>query len=108
MKTFDGILEALRQGRYRVTDHAADEMADDGISEQDLLDATKSGEVIEDYPNAFPFPACLVLAHVAGDPSVPLHAVWAFDETPCYAVLVTAYRPDPDRWSADFRTRGRP
>jgi hypothetical protein len=34
-----------------------------------------------------------------------MHAVWAVDATACYAFLVTAYRPDPARWTPDFRNR---
>lgn len=101
-----GIQDALRAGRYRVTGHAADELLDDALGEGDVLRATLSGEVIEDYPDALPFPACLVLCGLESGELV--HAVWAYDATTCYAVLVTAYRPDPSRWSPDFRQRVKP
>jgi hypothetical protein len=78
-------------------------MIADDLLEIELLEATQGGEVIEDYPNAFPFPACLVLGHVT--PSLPVHLVWAFDATRDYSVLVTVYCPDPSRWSDDFRKR---
>lgn len=105
MEPLDGIVDALRNGRYRITDHAADELAADDIAERDLIVATASGEVIEDYPEAFPFPACLVLGALTEMPAGPVHAVWALDPESCYAFLVTAYRPDPTRWSSDLRRR---
>ncbi len=78
-------------------------MLDDNIGENEVIDATLSGELIEDYPTAFPFPACLLLGRLPA--SAPVHAVWALDRATCYAFLVTAYRPDPARWTPDFRTR---
>jgi hypothetical protein len=50
-------------------------MLADALGERDILSATLAGEVIEDYPKAFPFPACLVLGRTPDDASV--HAVWA-------------------------------
>ena len=34
----------------------------------------------------------------------PVHSVWAYNREPEFAVLITTYRPDPDRW-IDWRTR---
>jgi hypothetical protein len=99
----DDIQAALRAGAYRVTGHAADEMLDDEIAEPDLIAATLAGEVIEDYPTAFPFPACLLLGQLPDGSAV--HAVWAYDAATCYSFLVTAYRPDPARWTPDLRRR---
>lgn len=103
MPILGDIQAALRAQAYRVTGHAADEMLEDGIGEQELLAATLAGEGIEDYPPAFPFPACLVLGHLPD--GAPVHAVWALDAATCYAFLVTTYRPDPARWTDDFRSR---
>ena len=97
------IRTALRSGQYRVSLHAAEEMLADELSESQVLIATDSGEVIEDYPSAFPFPACLMLGHTPE--SVPIHAVWAFEAGACYAVLITVYKPEPARWTVDLRTR---
>jgi hypothetical protein len=100
------VQKAIAQSHYRITDHGAEEMIADDLLEVELIAATQAGEVIEDYPGAFPYPACLVLGETA--PSSPLHLVWAFDATRDYAVLVTVYRPDPARWSADYRKRVKP
>jgi hypothetical protein len=99
----DDICTSLRYQRYRISGHAADEMLADAIEEPQVVHATLVGEVIEDYPTAFPCPACLVLGRTSEN--FPIHAVWAFDPVTCYAVLVTVYQPDPARWTADLRRR---
>ena len=103
MSILADIQEAIAQQRYRVTGHAASELAQDRIDEIELLAATRNAEVIEDYPALKPCPACLVLGHA--NPGQPIHAVWAYAATDARAILVTAYRPDPELWSKDFRQR---
>jgi hypothetical protein len=69
----DEVRAALNSRQYRISGHAVDEMLADALGERDILSATLAGEVIEDYPKAFPFPACLVLGRTPDDASV--HAV---------------------------------
>lgn len=99
----DDILAALANGNYQISRHAAEAMADDTIDEEELLNATRSGEVIEDYPSAWPCPAALVLG--SAGPHRPIHMVWAHEAAKSRAILITVYRPDPTRWTPDFRTR---
>ena len=105
MATFDEVRTAIRSGRYRVTDHAADEIIADDLTRREVVEATldDDAEVIENYQKSKPNPSCLVLLRLADED--PVHAVWAFDVPKSYAVLRTVYRPDPARWSADFRKR---
>ena len=39
------------------------------------------------------------------DTREPGHAVWAYHVASGYTLLVTAYRPDPSRWDAEFKKR---
>ena len=76
----------------------------DDISLRDLTSTLEDAIEIEDYPEFGKGPAVLAL-HYDRD-SEPVHVVWGIpkgDTAP--AVLITAYRPDPDRWAPDFRRR---
>jgi len=35
----------------------------------------------------------------------PVHSVWAYNEESGFAVIVTVYRPDPERWEPDWKSR---
>lgn len=105
MPILEDVQAAVAAGRFRVTRHAVIEMGNDDVDLPELLDATRTGEAIEDYPTARPFPACLVLGHATLG---SLHAVWAYDAASTHAMLVTVYRPDPAKWSLDFRQRVKP
>ena len=99
------IQRAVMAGRYRFTDHGEEERDADDLTETEVLGGTADGKIIEDYPTALPMPACLVLGQLPD--GAPLHTVWAYDAQNDYAVLITVYRPDPSRWSADFHVRVR-
>jgi hypothetical protein len=86
-----------------VSEHAYDEAVEDGLSVVAVIDETPRGEAIEHYPTDPRGPSCLVLLAVEGDQ--PVHAVWGFDDAAGRAILITVYRPDPERWSDDFRER---
>ena len=52
-------------------------MMERSISRSDVLSAICSGEIIEDYPEDFPLPNCLILEIVN---KKPIHVVVAQDE----------------------------
>ena len=102
--TFDQIKRLVMDDSIRVSQHAFRRLAAHSIVSDDLVASIASGMVIEDYPTYHIGPAVLVLQADAN--GTPLHAVWGLEKgTIEPAVLVTAYRPDPALWSADFRTR---
>ena len=79
-------------------------IADDNIFVRDLLATIDGSHVIEDYPNYHKGPAVLVLQKDRYNK--PVHVVWGIPKGKSSpAVLVTAYRPDPNRWSNDFMRR---
>ena len=90
------IIEAIRANRVRITDHADEEAEDDRLMFDEIYFSVFHGEIIEDYPTDKPYPSCLIYGQTfSGD---PVHSVWAYNAQSQWAVLVTVYRPDPDRW----------
>ena len=77
-------------------------MRDDNLTTVDLLDAIKNFEIIEEYPNAKPFPACLLLCWLKGKD--PLHLVCALPERVDMLIIVTTYIPSKEEWP-DYRRR---
>lgn len=102
--TFERILELIARREVRVSEHGYDELAHDGILVREVLVGARQGLVIEDYPNYPKGPSVLVLQQ--DERGRPIHVVWGIPRN-CSdpAVVVTAYRPDPERWTADFRRR---
>ena len=92
------------RGEYRVSQHGFRELVADDILAEDALAGVAAAVVIEDYPDTRKEPSILVLQHDRD--GLPIHVMWGIPKaegTP--AVLVTAYRPAPDRWSSDFMNR---
>lgn len=90
------IIEAIRQNRIRITDHADEEAQADLLSFDEIFFSVLNGEIIEDYPTDKPYPSCLIYGKsFAGE---PIHSVWAYNPATQWAVLITVYRPDPNRW----------
>jgi len=103
-QTIDQIRRLVAQGLWKVSSHAADELEEDGIFPQDVLNGVQSGEVVEDYPTYAKGPSVLVLQ--SDDQGQPIHVVWGIPvKADRPAVVITAYRPIPSRWSIDFRRR---
>jgi hypothetical protein len=97
----------VSRGEVRVSLHGFRELATDDILLGELLDGLASALVIEDYSDATRGPTILVLQRDGSDR--PVHAVWGIRKSSDGpAVLVTAYRPDPARWSPDFMKRRTP
>ncbi len=92
----DDIIEAIRTNRIRITDHADEEAHADNLTFEEIFFSVIQGEIIEDYPNDRPYPSCLIFGqNFSGE---PIHSVWAYNEENKWTVLITVYRPDPNRW----------
>jgi hypothetical protein len=102
--TFQSIRDLVRSREVRVSSHGYDELAADGILAMDLIAGVEDAKVLEDYPD-YPKGPCVLVLQMDSE-GKPVHAVWGIPRrasTP--AVLITAYRPDVRRWSADFTKR---
>ena len=102
--TYDRIMELIAKREVLISSHGYDELAEDHIQVQEILNSIASALVLEDYPDYPKGPAVLLLQKDHQDETI--HTVWGIPKgatTP--AVLITAYRPDPERWSHDFTRR---
>ena len=103
-QTFQRIRELVARGDMMISVHGYDELAADGILVRETLASVENAIVVEDYPDYPKGPCVLVLQR---DPhGQPLHIVWGIaGQKSSPAVVVTACRPDPARWSEDFTRR---
>lgn len=90
-------------GKLRWTNHIFLRLVQRNISMDDVQTAILNGELIEDYPNDYPFPSCLIMGHRTA--TSVIHVVCAPDDTGTTLWLITAYVPDTDRWEPDLKTR---
>lgn len=103
-ETFERIRALVGRREVRVSDHGYDELAADGILVREVIAGVGKAEILEDYPEYPKGPSVLVLQR--DEAGSPVHVVWGIPKgrmSP--AVLVTGYRPDPKRWTDDFRRR---
>ena len=83
-----------------ITQHSRIRFAERGISILDVCGAIDSGEIIEQYPDDFPFPSCLIMGNA--DDKI-IHLVASINEDMMY--VITAYIPNPEKWEDGFKVR---
>ncbi len=71
------IINAIRNTRIRITDHADEEAQADRLSFDEIFFCVLQGEIIEDYPTDRPYPSCLI--HGNGFTGEPIHSVSAYN-----------------------------
>lgn len=102
--TFERIRALVRSGNVRISDHGYDEISDENIIARDVIAGVYDGSVVEDYPTYAKGPCVLILQF--DHDRRPLHVVWGIPKNlSSPAVVVTAYRPDPELWSEDLLRR---
>lgn len=100
--TFERVGRPVKSSNVRASRHAARRLLEFSIPIDDLLAGIAAAEVIEDDPDYHAGPSVLVLCWL--DDGSPVHSVWGFEKgSDEPAVLVTVYRPNPDRWPIGFR-----
>jgi hypothetical protein len=102
MILIDNIIESIKEGLIRITDHADEEAANDGLSFADIYQSVRTGEIIEQYPEDKPYPSYLIFGK--NEQGEPIHSVWAYNVLTKASVVITVYRPDPEKW-LDWKVR---
>lgn len=104
--TFESIKRLVAAGLVRISEHGYDELAADDIRSHDIVESIGNGRIVEDYPDYSKGPCVLVLQ--VDRNGNPIHVVWGIPKGhPEPAVVVTAYRPDPEQWQDGFMRRRR-
>jgi hypothetical protein len=88
------IREQAIRGEIRLTLHAHQEMVEEAISYGEILQAIKSGQILENYPEHKRGPCCL-LGGVT-QTGRPLHIVCTTAQP--MLVIITVYEPKPPKW----------
>ena len=85
----------------RWTDHVAIRLTLRSICTDDVIHALMNGVIIEQYHDDYPYPSCLV--NGLTQDNLPIHVVCGFGDGELW--LITAYYPDAEEWTPDFKTR---
>ena len=97
-------MQLVERGEVRISAHGYDELAEDDILVREVIAGIRDAVIIEDYPNYPKGPCVLVLEYDLQER--PIHVVWGFPKNAdSPAVLITAYRPSPEKWSSDLLRR---
>ena len=103
-QTFQSVRDLVARQEVVISDHGYDELVADGILVEEIIMGVCEAAVIEDYPTYYKGPCVLVLQKDQQGQSI--HVVWGIPHhASSPAVVVTAYRPDPVRWTEDFLRR---
>ena len=89
------------QERVIITIHAQERLRQRGIRVKDVRICVMNGEIIEQYPEDFPFPSCLIFGYDTGGKI--LHVVMSDEGTG--SRIITAYHPDNIKFEDDLKTR---
>ena len=71
------------------------------IFEEDVEDTIQNREIIEEYFDDKPYPSFLALKFYIK----PLHVVFAKNQENDEIIVITAYCPDKEKWSDDYKIR---
>ena len=76
-------------------------MQERDISICDVESCLQKGEIIENYPDDFPYPSCLIFGHT--EKNEVLHIVVGSNGDTLF--FITAYFPSTDKFEQDLKTR---
>lgn len=94
------IRELCTQSKIKWSSHATSRIQQRGINRNDVVNCIMNGEIIEQYPDYWLNPACLIFGYSLDNKII--HVVVGIDE---YIHIVTAYFPDTEKFESDMKTR---
>lgn len=101
---FKKIADLVANEDVRISEHGYDELSDDRLMATEIIEGINSAILVEEYPD-YPKGSCILVLQQDNEGN-PVHVLWGIPkgfEKP--AVLITAYRPDPNKWDKDYLNR---
>lgn len=89
------------QGMIRWSTHCIERMQERDITRADVKNCIMQGEIIENYPDDFPHPSCLIFGYTVNNKVI--HAVVGCDGEQIW--IITVYIPNTDKFEDDLKTR---
>ena len=93
--------EMCRKRKLRWTGHILVRLINRHIHQIDVENAILTGQIIEQYPDDYPLPSCLILG--VSCKNIKLHVVCGTDGEELW--MITAYYPDKKQWNQSFDKR---
>lgn len=91
----------LSENKIKWSTHCLERMGERDISRDDVKKCIREGEIIEDYPDDYPHPSCLIFGYTVNEKV--LHVVVGTYEESIY--IITAYFPNNVKFEDDLKTR---
>ena len=76
-------------------------MQERSIEPSDIIACINTGKIIEQYPNAYPYPAWLIFGNISTNRIV--HVIAGYGNG--FIWIITVYEPDENEWTNGFTTR---
>lgn len=83
------------------TKHCLNRINQRNILIEDIKNAINNGKIIEYYYEDYPYPSCLIIGKDTNENII--HIVCGMKDDLVF--IITAYRPDIDKWEEDMKTR---
>lgn len=99
--TIDTLRNLCKDETILMTQHVYSRCRERGIHYTDIKNAIIHGEIIEQYPDDYPYPSCLTLGACVNGRYI--HVVCGVGEGKLW--IITSYYPDPEKWESDLKTR---
>lgn len=101
MIDINDLRRCYEQNKIIISVHAQERLRQRNIKQKDIMSCVMTGEIIEQYPEDFPFPSCLIFGRIQ-DGRV-IHVVMSYEGT--FGRIITAYIPNTEKFKDDLKTR---
>ena len=96
----DNFRQYCSDDRIQITEHALMRCRERNIMLNDIERCIMRGEIIEEYPDDYPYPSALICL---SNNIKPIHVLAGLGDNEIW--IITAYYPDPQKWTHDYTRR---